>query len=180
MPDDDLLPAVELPMDSMSEQLLGPRVVVAEDEPDPANTNPFDDIESKFDPRYREDFVGLLYLGKLEEECTVAGHRFLLITPSHSERMEMGPLHKPYVNTLSAERAWESIVVASYLREIDGTPKPLPLRGDVLPLRESWEWVKTNIYSPQIISEIFEKCLLLDDRTRTLIGELDDLGKVSA
>lgn len=173
MPEPSLTPAPVLD----SAELLAPTLVLSEDDDQPDEPSPLEALPSEFDPRHREDFVGMLYLGKLEEECRVVGHTFLLETPDQTLRLAMGPLHKPYVNTLSGERAWESIVVAAFLKRIDSEERPQPLRGGGPELRDTWAWVTSSIHSQIVISKLFEKCLLLDARVREILEQLDGLGK---
>lgn len=141
---------------------------------------PLASVDTDFDEKHREDFTGLLYLGKLEEECTVAGHRFLLATPSQDDRLEMGPLHKPWVNTITGEMAWRTIFVAAYLRKIDSEDAPQPLSPANTGLRTRFDWVQRSIASDVVIEKLFEHCLLVDARVRELIEELDGLGESSA
>lgn len=138
------------------------------------------DVESVFDARYREPFTGLLYLGRLEETCRIAGHTFVLATPGQSERLEMGPVHKPWVNTMTAEQAWRLVRVAAYLQRIDDEPAPEPLKGGRVELRDKFRWVCESIYSETIIEKLFDACLLLEERVRVVIEELDRLGESSA
>lgn len=167
-----------LPIDSQAE--FGPAFylpVTEEPEPEP---NPFDDIHTEIDPKIREDFIGLTYLGRLEESCKIAGHTFLLRTPPQPDRLEMGPLHKPYLNTVSTEAAWRVITVAAYLRKIDSQVAPEPLSPSVTALRTRLDWVQTNIYSDHVIERLYDECLLLDGRVREVIESLDGQGEPSA
>lgn len=156
-----------------------PIVTVPEDPPEAA-PSPLASVDSVFDEKYREDFTGLLYLGKLEDECTVAGHRFLLATPTQDDRLEMGPLHKPWVNTITGEMAWRTIFVAAYLRRIDEEVAPEPLNSSITGLRTRFDWVRRSIVSDIIIEKLFEQCMIIDARVRELIEELDGLGESSA
>ena len=174
MPDDADL----LPIDAQAE--FGPTFqlpIVEEPEPE---GSPFDDVDTELDPRSREDFVGLIYLGKLEEPCSIAGHSFVLRTPPQPDRLEMGPLHKPYLNTVSTEAAWRVITVAAYLRRIDSQLAPEPLSPSVTPLRTRLDWVQNNIYSEHVIERLYDECLLLDGRVREVINALDGQGESSA
>lgn len=157
---------------------FAPMVHLPEDPPEQAA--PLTAVESEFDPRHREDFTGLLFLGKLEDECRIAGHRFKLATPTQQDRLEMGPLHKPWVNTLTAELAWRLIIVAAYLRKIDSEDAPEPLSRNMTPLGTRLDWVRETIVSDIIIERLYNECLLLDARVRELIEELDRLGESSA
>lgn len=173
MPDEDLLPAdaqvgFELPFTL-------PQVELTEDEPDPFAT-----IETDMDPRVRQDFTGLLYVGRLEEECKVAGHRFLLRSPSQDDRLEMGPVHKPYVNTATMENAWRTITVSAYLRRIDSEVAPEPLGPGVGAVRTRFDWMRASIYSSAVIDILYQNCLELGARVDAVISSLDSLGEASA
>jgi hypothetical protein len=167
-----------LPFDAQAD--FGPAFVLPVQEEPAPEPGPFDDIPTEMDARIREDFIGLVYLGRLEETCTVAGHTFTLRTPSQPDRLEMGPLHKPYLNTVTTESAWRLITVAAYLRKIDSQPSPEPLSASVTALSTRLVWTRENIYSDQIIDRIFDHCLVLDGRVREIIDTLDGQGESSA
>lgn len=155
-----------------------PIVTVGEEVPD--ETSVLDEIETSFDPRFREDFVGLLYLGHLEETCTVAGHRFQLRTPGQEDRLSMGLVHRPYANTVMGEQAWRTVMVATYLRAIDGSSAPEPLNSNQGVVATRFKWVIDSIHSDKVIELVFNEVMLLDAKVREMIEALDDLGKASA
>lgn len=169
-PDEALEPANFQPMFIMPEA----------DEPEVEVDDELGDVESVFDARYREPFTGLLYLGKLEETCRVAGHDFVIATPGQQDRLEMGVLHKPWLNTVSGEQAWRLIKVAAYLQKIDDEDAPAPLKGDRVELRDKFRWVMQTIESERVIELLYDQCLLLEDKVRRVIEELDRLGESSA
>jgi hypothetical protein len=163
-----------LPIDAAAQ--FGPNVVLpVSEEPEPEPEG-LEEVKTDLDPRARQDFIGLLYLGYLEEEVKVAGHRFLLRTPSQAERLEIGALHKPFLNTVSTEPAWRVLMVASYLRRIDAEPAPEPL-AIVSPLRARWEWVQDSIHSPVMIEHIYDRCMMLEFRARAVVEALDGQGE---
>lgn len=170
MPDEDLLP-----IDAQAE--FGPTVVFPVMEEMPEEPDPYADVKSDLDPRARQDFTGLLYLGCLEEECTVGGHKFLLRTPSQDDRLEMGVIHKPYLNTVSTEVAWRAITVAAHLRRIDSEIAPEPLNPAVSGVRTRFEWMRSSIYSDEVIDRIYQYCLELSSRVGLVIDQLDGLGE---
>lgn len=134
------------------------------------------DLLSDFDRRYREPFTGLLYLGKLEKTVHKFGHTFDLRTPTQAEKIEIGLLHKPYVNSMSSELAWATLTVAAYLRAVDGTPLPEPLGPKDSGLKERFNWVLENMRS-QIVSSIFDDCVLLENKVEAVLQEFDRLGE---
>lgn len=155
---------------------VGPyfRMELPEEEPEP---EPEPTETSDLDPRHREDFTGLLYLGRLEEQCTIAGHRFLLRTPGQAERLEMGLIIKPYMNTATVEKAWRLLTVAAYTHQIDSVPSPVPLTAADTALRARFEWILTSITAEPVIELIYNRCRELDARTRDVVEALDGLGE---
>lgn len=159
--DEDLMmrPMVSIPQD-----------IPEEDEPEVDDTS---DIDTKFDPRYREPFVGLLYLGHLQKRVVLYGHSFDLKTPSQRERLEAGVLHKRYANTISSEISWAAIVVALYLQEVDDRSLPEPIGPAVeTKVQDRFNWVVDNIKG-EIINQLFEECLLLDAQVANTLSELE-------
>lgn len=129
------------------------------------------------DERATADFTGLLYLGYLEDECTVVGHRFLLRTPSQDERLEMGMLHRPYLNSVATEPAWRSITVAAFLRRIDSANAPEPLTAAANQVRDRFEWLQKSVHSSVVIEKLFDRCLELAARERDVVDFLDGQGE---
>lgn len=130
--------------------------------------------EKDLDPRARQDFEGLLYLGYLEEECEVAGHHFLLRTPTQDERIEMGLIHRAYINSFVVESAWELLMVAMYCQRIDSRDAPEPLTERARnPVATRFEWIKRSIRSSVVITKVFNHCVLLEKREKDLVDYLD-------
>lgn len=148
-------------------------------EDDDEEDNDTDDIDTTFDPRYREPFVGLLYLGHLKNRVIKYGHSFDLKTPTQRERLEAGVLHKRFLNTISSEIGWAAIVLALYLEAVDDQPLPEPIGPSVeTKVQDRFNWVIDNIKG-EIINELFEECLLLDAQVSGTLRELDGLAKTS-
>lgn len=170
------------PIEMDETQLAGsfaPIITVPEAPPQEEQT-PLAEVSSEFDPRHRDNFVGLLYLGKLEDMCTIAGHRFRLATPNLRDRLAMGPLHKTYANTVVGEMAWRTITVAAYLREIDGQAAPEPLNSRDEPVAVRLRWVLDSIHSDEMIGLIYQQALLISAQVHELTEALDALGEASA
>lgn len=129
------------------------------------------------DERAREDFVGLMRLGYLEEECVVAGHRFLLKTPWHDERIERGVLHKPFIGSMNFEPMWEMLTVAAYCHAIDGVPAPEPLGPKDNAVAARLDWIKRSVYSQIVIRKVFAFAVDLDARERAVVEYVDAQSK---
>ena len=76
----------------------------------------------EFDPRVRQDFEGLLYLGRLIDSFHWAGHHFVIKTLGVGEILEIGLLHKPYVGTLGDVKAYQALVVSACTEQSTGGP----------------------------------------------------------
>lgn len=136
------------------------------------------EVPTDLDERAQQDFIGLMYLGYVEDECEVAGHRFRLRTPNHDERIERGNLHRPYIGSLNFEPLWELATVATYCIAIDGVEAPEPLNPKkVGPVETRLQWIKDHIISSLVIRKIFEQTLLIDARERVIVEYLDEQSK---
>lgn len=163
-PDDLLMP----PADPMP---LAPPEPEPEQAPAPEQIVP----PKEFDPRWRTAFTGLVFLGHLEQEFEVWGHKFLIMTPSHLEKMNMGLVHAPYANTLSTEIAFEAAMVAAYLHSVDGTELPKPISNDPkeTALHDRFKWVIDTLKRP-VISKIYNECLALDDEVEKVLDAMGE------
>ncbi len=138
-----------------------------------------DDDYTTFDPRHREAFTGLLFLGHLRKRVIKYGHSFTLKTPTHRERIEAGVLHKKYVNTIAGEIAWSALTVAMYLEAVDDQALPEPIGPAVeTHVEDRFNWVVDNIKG-EVITRLFEECLLLDDQVANSLRELEASSKRS-
>jgi hypothetical protein len=156
VPEEDavfLPPAVEPP----SEQFL----IV---EPSSEDENPGPDEEEvklpEFDPRYREIFEGLLFIGKVSKQFTWFGHKIIMRTPTVDDLLEIGLLHKPWVGTVAEVKAYQALVIAATIQSIDGQPFPPPLHSDDNALEAKFNYVKK--YYPWTFDKLYNEYLTLD------------------
>lgn len=152
----------------------------------PPPTNPVQDVPTdddtddlkprEFDPKAKEPFVGLLYLGALDREVVLFGHKFLLVTPTNAERIQMGLITKDWRDTATEEVALGQALVAAFLRKVDGQPLPEPISPDPrdTALRGRFNWVGENLRRP-VITALFQECLILDSQVDIA---LEAMGKV--
>jgi hypothetical protein len=136
---------------------------------------PQPEVIPEFDPRYRDPFEGLLYVGHLHDTATFLGHTFRLVTPSSTERLQIGLVIKAYDGTVGWDFAYASALVAAYLVEVDGQLLPQPITNDPkdTALEQRWEWVLRVLKKP-VIDYLFQQCILLDSQVRAV---LDAMGK---
>jgi hypothetical protein len=129
----------------------------------------------EFDPRHRDVFTGLLWVGHLTEQLVLFGHSFEIVTPTTGERLEMGPLLAPYQGTPTGQIAYQAMLVAAYLRQVDDLPLPLPIGPKDSGLPGRFTWVQANLRRP-VVEALFDKVLTLEGKVDEV---LDDMGKAS-
>jgi hypothetical protein len=131
----------------------------------------------EFDPAYRQPFKGLLYVGALTKSFELFGHHFTIATPTQTERLQIGQVIEPFQNTLTAEIAYQTALVAAYLVDIDGTklPEPVVTNPKETALHDRFRWASENLRRP-VLDRIFDECLKLD---RLVDEVLAAMGKAS-
>lgn len=168
--EDDLLQAA-------NEDILQPLFTIEPQIAQPEEEEPEFKLENaEFDPRYKDPFLGLLYLGKLTDTVRKFGHTFTLETPSQAVRLETGLVHKKYANTLTSELAWAAITVAAYLTNVDGTILPQPIGPHDTGIVARVAWILDNLHN-FVIQSLYEDCLILEARVSQTLQELERLGK---
>lgn len=161
--------------------LLGPPPTGAQTGPvqppesTPESSPPEEMTAKEFDPKWRDAFYGLAYLGRLTDEFTVWGHHFRIATPSQLERMEIGLIHAPFANTITTEVVFETALVAAYLQQIDGTdlPKPISPTPKDSALTDRFRWVAENIHR-SVINAIYNRCLVLDEKVDQVLEAMGE------
>jgi hypothetical protein len=164
--------------------LISPPTIVYTGSPEPTVDAPVQQEEPsdeelkarEFDPRHKQSFIGLLYVGYLSREFEIYGHHFRIVTPTNRELLQIGPLLANYDKTVSAEIAYAQAMTAAYLHSIDKQELPQPISTNVkdTALQNRFDWVGENIRRP-VINRIFEECLRLDAEVE---GALEAMGKV--
>ena len=130
----------------------------------------------EFDSRYREEFEGLLYLGKLNHRFSWAGHRFVIRTLTSGDITEIGLLHKPYRDTVGETKAYQALVVAACIETVDGKALPLPItnQAEDTMLVNRFEYV-LRVWFPPTLDAVYEQYLILETKVEEA---LKAMGKV--
>jgi hypothetical protein len=131
----------------------------------------------EFDPKFKQPFTGLLYVGALTKTFELYGHSFTIASPTQTERLQMGQVIEPFQGTVTGEIAYQSALVAAYLVDIDGKKLPQAIMIDPkeTALHDRFKWVNENLRRP-VIDKIFEECLVLDSKVDEV---LEAMGKAS-
>jgi hypothetical protein len=128
-----------------------------------------------FDEQYRQDFIGLNFVGKLSRDFEWMGHRFKIKTLMTDELIQIGLVHAKYQQTLADVKAYQTLVVAACLDTLDGKQLPVPITNDVDLVEARFDYIKNHWY-PWTIDAVYEEYLLLEVRVQKVIAAM---GKVS-
>lgn len=128
----------------------------------------------EFDPRHREEFSGLLYLGALNDEFDWSGHHFKIKTLTQGELLEVGLLSRDYRDTLGDSKAYVTAFVAASLVSVDGRRVTNPLGPGETDAAANFTYIKDAWY-PWTIDAIYERCMVLEGRVNEI---LQAMGKV--
>jgi hypothetical protein len=149
--------------------------VIMEEAPAPQDTPLPTYTPREFDPRYKEKFQGLLYIGALTDDFELWGHHFSIATPTQTERLQIGLVMRDYADTISSEIAFSTAFVAACLVAVDGEPLPQPIVNNPkeTALHERFRWVGKTLRK-QVIDMVYSRCLELENEVDEV---LEAMGK---
>lgn len=131
----------------------------------------------EYDPRYREPFEGLLYLGRLEETFRKWGHTFVIRTLTTEELVKVGMAVKPYEDTRASNAAYQAAVVAASVVTVDRQPLPSGITvddaDDLLAVRFPYVLKR---WMPPVREMVYSRCFALELTARKA---LDAMGEAS-
>lgn len=81
----------------------------------------------EFDDRIGQDVEGLLWLGRLTQDCEIYGHTFTLRTLTRGERLAAALFVKEYEDTLGIADALQTAYLSLAIELVDGRPLSIPL-----------------------------------------------------
>jgi hypothetical protein len=133
--------------------------------------------KKELDPRYRQDFEGLLYLGDLRDEFTWAGHSFSIKTLTIDEMLRAGLMVKKYEESIGSNRAYITAVVAACLVRVDGKPiySPLGSIDEDGELEAKFRYVRESWYS-WTADRIYNQLMILEARVAQIIEAMGEAG----
>jgi hypothetical protein len=127
----------------------------------------------EFPTEFRQDFEGLLYLGKLTDDFTWLGHDYVIQTLNTGSLLTIGQLHKEYINTLADVKAYQALVIAASVVSLDGKSLPRPVTVDAKPdeeLRSAFRYVLR--WFPPTIDYIYERVMELEAKVDAVIASM--------
>lgn len=125
----------------------------------------------KFDEKYRQNFEGLLYIGKVQRTVKWLGHEFVIKTMTIDQILEIGQLHQPYSNTVADIKAWQALTLAASIVSVDGQPIALPVHDQETNLTARFNYIRNHWY-PWVLDKLYEQYLILDAQVAEVIDEM--------
>lgn len=158
-------------------ETLGIRASTPDDTPAEVPETP--EALPEFDPRFRDDFTGLIHIGALSRNIDFLGHQIRIRTLKSNELLAIGEITKPYLATLSEAKAYTQAVVSMAVMTVDGQELPsLPL-GDgsqvVSWAQSRFDWVGDQ-WHDTVVGAIYNQYLVLAETVNKVI---EAMGKAS-
>lgn len=131
----------------------------------------------EFDPKHRQPFEGLLYLGRLQERFTLWGHAFVIHTLTTEQIAEIGQIVRPHEGSPSRNAVYQAAFVAAALVTVDGQELPRSIMVDnndeLTTVR--FPYVMRN-YMPPVREALYNRAFALELVARQVLAEM---GKAS-
>lgn len=137
--------------------------------------DPEEDPLPEFDPKHREPFTGLLYLGRLEKRFHLFGHAFVVRTLTTEQLAEIGMIVKPYKGTSVENAVYQSAVVAASVVTVDDQPLPGAItidNSDEL-TTVKYPYVLKR-WMPAVREAIYNECFRLEMTTRDVLAAMGE------
>lgn len=125
----------------------------------------------EFDPRYKDSFEGLLFIGSLRKRFKWMGHEFVIRTLCTNEVLEVGLVAKPYQESLGEIKAYQAAVVAASILSVDGKPPPIPITDEDSPLESKFFYV-VNHWQPVVIDMIYGQVMSLEVEVNNVLASM--------
>lgn len=106
----------------------------------------------------RESFGNLLTVGRRTKTVTVFDHKVVLVSLNVDDEIMIGQATRPYKDSLTHTRAWQSATVAAAIRSVDGEAWGQSLYADAEPevLFES-KWEKVRRMYPLVVQVLYKE-----------------------
>jgi len=128
-------------------------------------------MSASFPIEWRDEFEGLLFLGKLEKEVDrIPYHKFVVKTMTVNEKLEVSLLAKPFIETVGYGRAYKAAVVAAGLVSVDGRDM-VPLSKNTNVIRQKYDYIVNNWYDT-VVDILYEEIDKLETRVVFVLEEL--------
>lgn len=133
--------------------------------------------ESKpeFDPRFRDAFTGLLYVGDLQDEFSWGGHKIRIRTIHPDEYKAVASLHAQFAGTIGDVRAYADAIVAACIISVDGKPLPItplgPPENTLERVRAAYDYISAHWYS-WTIDAIYDRFRVLEGKVEEILEAL--------
>jgi hypothetical protein len=125
----------------------------------------------EFPNEWKDEFEGLLFLGKLEKEVDrIPYHKFVVRTLTINEKLEVSLLAKPFIETIGYGRAYKASVVAAGLVSVDGRDM-VPLSKSLNVIRQKYEYIINNWYDT-VIDILYQEIDMLETKVIIILEQL--------
>lgn len=156
----------------------GPDRIRVDDDPDPEGEfeEPDEPVYVELTEEERESFRSLLTVGRRTKTVEVFDHKIALASLNVDDEIMVGQATKPYKDSMTYPRAWQSAVVAAAIRSVDGEAWGQSLYADAdsaVLFEEKWDKVK-RMY-PLIVQMLYKEVTGMEAEFAELAHKLGKL-----
>lgn len=157
-----------------------PTLVKPRDEEDQAQSPSalYDDEGNRlpsFDPRYANDFDGLVFLGALTHSFEWLGHRFTIRTLGSDDLLSIPMVIKPWQGTIGEAKAYAIAMASLCVTSVDGEELPIPVgdgRGEYAWAYQRFNYAKANWFQ-YTIDKVYSEYLALEAKAQAVIEAME-------
>lgn len=141
---------------------------------EPAPDDPQDPLP-EFDPKHRDAFTGLLYLGRTTKTVHIFGHTFVLKTLTTEQLAEIALIVKPYQGTQAENAVYQAAAVAAAVVTVDGKELPTTITVDNADELSAvrFPYVMKN-WLPAVRERVFWECFQLETEVRQVLDAMGE------
>lgn len=124
----------------------------------------------EFDPKHREPFNGLMYLGALKSTFTWLGHEFVIRTLKTDEVIESGMLIQDVIGTQGEPKAYQAAILAACVLTVDSKILPIPLTdatSDTL-MQNRYDYIRRHWFPPTL-NEVYDRYIRLEIKAMEVV-----------
>lgn len=127
----------------------------------------------EFDQRHRQDFEGLLYIGKLNHTFEKFGHTFTIHTLTVDELLRTALLVREWEGTIGSNRAYVTAMAAAACDLVDRKPVYQPIGPGDDEIAGKFKYVREHWYS-WVVDEVYSQLMALEQRVQEIIDAMGE------
>lgn len=153
-----------------------PDRIRVDDDPDPEGEfeEPDEPDHTELSSEERESLRNLLTVGRRTKTVELFYHKIVLASLNVNDEIMIGQATKPYVDSQTFPRAWQSATVAASIRSVDGEAWGQSLYADAEPeVKFEEKWTKVRKMYPLVVQYLYNDVVQMESEFAELARKLE-------